>query len=371
MNLQNLKVAIVADWLTSRGGAENVVKIFTDIFPNSPIYTTIFDKSKFPEFKNKKIITSFLQHIPFSKKHHSWFIDFMPTIFENFDFSKYDIVLSSSHSVSKGILTSPYTMHICYCHTPPRYLWDESNEYIKKSRFPWILKKFYIPNKLKKLRIWDQASSSRVDYFISNSNYIKHKIQKYYHVESEIIFPPVELDKFEFNNQKKDYFLYIGRIVNQKKVDFLVDVFNELELPLKIVGEGPYKSKLAKRAKPNIEFRGFVSDEERKNLYKYAKAVLFPQTEDFGIVPLEAMASGTPVIAYKKGGILDTLLEDQTGIFFDEYSISNFKKALDKLDNFIIDKGIFLNHIKKFSVDNFKNNIQNFIINKYQLWQKK
>ena len=361
MPLKDPKIAIVCDWLTNRGGAERVIYAIHQMFPDAPIYTTLFNKN-LHEFKNAKIITSYLQKIPFASKRHQFFLPLMPQIFESFNLDEYDIVISSSHACAKGIITKPKTLHVCYCHSPMRYVWDNAKTYIKEYEMNPILK-FIAKPFLHRIRLWDKLAAARPDHYISNSEFIKEKIKKFYKRDSEVIHPPVDTQKFQISNEPKTYYLAIGRLTPYKKFSLLLDVFNGLNEKLIIVGKGVEYKKLKSMASKNIEFLGHVSESELANLYANAKALIFPQEEDFGITPLEAMASGTPVIAYKAGGALETVIPGVTGIFFDkqdpisiEAAIYKFEKMHDKFDPEKIKK-----HAEKFSIENFAVKISDFL----------
>lgn len=359
------KIALVCDWLTSRGGAERVIYALHKIFPQAPIYTSLYDEN-LSEFEDAEIIVSYLQNIPFAIKNHRFFLPLMPQIFESFDFKEFDIVISSSHSCAKGIIVKPDTLHICYCHSPMRYLWDNHHSYIQEYEMSSFLKKFSSPF-LHNIRIWDKLASARPDYYIANSKYIKDKIKKFYRRDSEVIHPPIETERFKITDAPKTYYLAVGRLTPYKKFSLLVDVFNELDEKLVIVGEGVEYKKLKERAKKNIIFLRNVSEKELAGLYANAKALLFPQAEDFGITPLESMASGRPVIAYKAGGSLETIKEGVSGIFFDEQTPISLEAALYKFekmhDEFNPQK--IRKHAEKFSMENFTEKMRDFINKAY------
>lgn len=370
MSLQNLKIAIVCDWLTTLGGAERIIQGLHRLFPDAPIYTALFDKN-IPGFEHARIIPSFLQKIPFARKHHQWFLSLMPIAFEQFDLSDFDIVISSSHSCAKGIITKPKTMHICYCHSPMRYVWDNCHRYVEEYRLNPIIKKF-VPKMLHKIRLWDRLAAQRVDYFIANSKHVKKRIQKYYQRDADVVYPFVDIKKFHLGKKIDSYYLAVGRLTSYKKFDLLIDTFNELCLPLKIVGTGVEKEKLEKKANANIEFLGRVDDQELANLYAESRALLFPQNEDFGIAPLESFASGRPVIAFRDGGALETIIEGETGLFFDEQNIISLKSAVQKFERTIdqFDPLTIQKHAQKFSYDVFCKNILDVVDRRFKEWGK-
>lgn len=357
------KIAIVADWLTSFGGAERVILALHEMFPYAPIYTSIYNSKKCKGFEKADIRTSFIQHLPGSKNHHQMYLPLMPYAFESFDFSEYDIVLSSCHSCSKGVITNPGTLHICYCHSPMRYVWDGCHEYVKQYNVPWPISSL-VPFYSTKLRIWDRAAADRVDQYIANSAFISKRIKKYYQRESDVIHPFVDLDKFEVKKEmvKDGYFLALGRLIPYKKFDLVVQVFNELKLPLKIIGTGKDEKKLKKMANSNIEFFGFVSEKELGKFYREARALIFPQIEDFGITPLEAMACGTPVIAFQGGGALETI-DEKSGVFFGQQNAASLKEAIIKFENSSFDPKAVRKQAEKFSKKIFEEKIKHLIDN--------
>lgn len=357
-----MRVALVHDYLVQYGGAERVLECLAEIFPLAPIYTLVYDEKLFKNiFGKRKIYTSFLQSLPFSKSHHRSFPILMPMAIESFDLSAYDLVISDSNSYAKGIITNPETLHICYCHTPMRYAWDDCHSYAQAFPFSFITRKL-VPVAMNYIRLWDKISAERVDKFIANSAFVSRRINKYYRKEAAIIHPPVDISFYEkcLAGGKKDYFLVVGRIIQYKRFDLVVEAFNILGLPLKIIGDGPEAGRLKKRAKKNIQFLGWLSDEETRNYYAGAKAFVFPQEEDFGIVLLESMASGTPVIAYRGGGALEVVKEGINGVFFGEQTVDSLVSAVQNFNknNFIgeiirksvagFDKKFFKKRIKEF-----------------------
>src|SRR3989344_4636497 len=323
-----MKIALVHDYLTQFGGGERVLAALCEMFPEAPIFTLIYDeKNTGGIFKSREIHTSFLQKIPGSKKFFRAFIWLMPLAVEQFDLSGFDIVISVSHSFGKGIITKPGTKHICYCLTPTRYLWD--NSFFPFKPFSQIL--------LTYLRNWDYQAAQRPDYFIASSNAVKERIKKYYQRDSEVIYPPIETDKFYISQESKDYFLMVGRLVPYKRFDLAIDAFSKLsDEKLFIIGDGPEKKKLEIRSKKlvsdNIKFLGFISEKELSKYYANSKALIFPQEEDFGIVALEAMASGRPVIAFHSGGALETVIEKETGSFFNNQTAESLIEAVKDFD---------------------------------------
>lgn len=324
-----MKIALVHDYLVQNGGAEKVLQAFCEIFPYAPIYTLVYDEESMdPFFKERRIYTSSLQKFSFARKKHRLFPPFMPVAIEQFDFSKYDIVLSSSHSYAKGIITGPQTQHISYIHTPMRYAWDDCQKYIADFYFPKFVKRF-IPFVMNYIRVWDWVSAQRPDKIIANSRFIEKRINKYYQrTVDTVIHPPIETKRFHVTKEHQNYFLMVGRLVPNKRFDIAVEAFNNNGLPLKIIGDGPERKTLTARAKNNIEFLGRVSDTDLANYYANCRAFLFPQEEDFGIVAMEAFSSGRPIIAYHGGDIVEHMEKGKTGILFSDQSATGINAAI-------------------------------------------
>jgi len=292
--------------------------------------------------------------------------------FEQFDLSKYDVVISNGHAEAKGVITKPETLHICYCHTPIRYYWSNYHDYIRNPRYGVLnpLVKLGMPYLINYLRMWDSVAADRVDYFIANSKYVAKRIKKYYRRDATVIYPPVDTARFKPASKVKDYYFAAGRLIPYKQFDLIVEAFNDLGLPLKIAGSGPELKKLKKMAKPNVEILGYVSDEELEKLYAEAKVFIFPQEEDFGIAPVEAMACGRPVIAYGKGGALETVKKGVTGIFFKEQTPQCLINTIRKFDPDVFQPTKIRQHALNFDTKVFQRKIKNFVKEKYQEYQK-
>lgn len=369
-----MRIAFVHEYLNQFGGAERMLQVLCALYPRAPIYTLLYDRDATGGvFDGRVIKTSFLQNLPFTKKHHRVFPLLMPLAIEQFDFSEYDIVLSVSASFAKGIITKPHTKHICYCLTPPRFLWDNSQKFVEEFGYSKLVKKL-LPPFITYLRIWDKEASLRVDEFWSISDFIQGRIKKYYSKDSKVIYPPVNVSKFHLADKISDYFFMAGRLVSYKRFDLAVKVFNKNGLPLKIVGIGPEFNKLrslasgtsrSKASGKNIEFLGLVSDEKLAELYSNAQACIFPQEEDFGIVPLESMASGRPVIAYRAGGAVETIAENKTGVFFDEQNQESLQAAIEKFHNLDFSPEACRQQAERFDVEVFKNNIFKILNSKF------
>jgi len=372
MLLSNQKMALVHYWLTGMRGGEKVVESICNLFPDIDIFTLVYDKSKITESINRhKISTSFIQKLPFAMKKYQTYLPLMPLAIERFNLSDYDIVISSESGIAKGVLTRPETCHFCYCHTPMRYLWNMYFDYLKNENIKFLKRKI-IEVFFNYLRVWDLATASRVDYFISNSNNVRKRILKYYRRDSTVIYPPVDVEGMIFEDKKQDYYLIVSQLVSYKRIDLAVKAFNELKKELIIIGEGQEYRKLKKIANSNIKFLGWQSQENLKQYYANAKAFIFPGEEDFGITPVEAQASGTPVIGFGRGGLLETVIEGKTGLFFyrQDYkdltsAIENFESNTSRFDCYKMRENSL-----KFSRENFEDNLRKFIEEKYQEYYK-
>lgn len=356
-----MNIALVHDWLPFMGGAERVLSNFCDLYPGAPIYTTICNYSKIDgNLKNANIITSKLQKKKEVSNHRKLF-PFMMTAIESFDLNGYDIVLSDSSSIAKGVITAPDTMHICYCHSPMRYGWEFSYEYAGKMAGKGSLKNKLLNYFLSAVRLWDSASSDRVDYFIANSENVAKRIWKHYRRESVVIHPPVRCNLFNVGDIDEDYFLIVSRLQEYKRIDIAIEACNKLNIPLIIIGDGPDRERLEKLAGSTVKFLGRQSDETIKEYYSKCKAFLFTGEEDFGITPLEAMASGRPVIAYRKGGALETVVENVTGVFFDKQDPDDLVNSINIFNDTKFDKAVIRKHAETFDEEIFKNKIQNYV----------
>jgi glycosyltransferase involved in cell wall biosynthesis len=354
--LKNKKIALVHDFLLKLGGAERVLKVFADMFPDAPIYTLLYDeKSVGDVFPKERVRTSSLQKLPgFIRKRQKYLLHKMPRAIEEMDFSEFDIVLSSNSAFSHGIVTNSDTKHVCYCHSPMRYAWDWTHEYIKEQNLGRV-KKAAVAILLNKIRMWDQIAADRVDDYIANSKTVRNRIMKYYRKDSEIIYPPVDISRFTPQKKKENFFLIVSTITPYKKIDLAVQLFNKIGKELVIIGEGPQKAYLQSISGENISFLGFKSDKETAQYFQNARALIFPGEEDFGITPVEAMACGTPVLAYGKGGVTETVIPGVTGEFFRKPTVDSMERGLAKL--LLNEKKYVMKelreHAGKFSQDRF------------------
>ncbi|MFH1098458.1 MAG: glycosyltransferase [Candidatus Uhrbacteria bacterium] len=323
-----MKLALIHDHLNQIGGAERVLLALTDVFPQAPIHTLLYEPAKIADFfHDREIRTSFIERLPGGRRRFKWFLPFMPTAFESFDLSKYDIILSSSSALSKGVIAHPHQLHICYCHTPTRYLWSDYHEYLEQLPERRIVK-VVLPMFLTRLRMWDYQAAQRVDRFIANSQWVATRIKKYYGRDADVIHPPVDTRYFNVGDGSGGYLLILSRLRPYKKVDLAIEACNRLKLPLVIAGSGEDESRLRKIAGPTVRFVGAVSDGNRRALYAQALAFIHPQEEDFGITAVEAMAAGRPVIAFRRGGATETVIDGETGVFFDEQTWEGLADAI-------------------------------------------
>ncbi len=357
-----MKVAIVHDYLNQMGGAERVVMAFHDIFPDAPIYTSIYDPERVdPAFQKMDIRTSFMQKLPLVTKHHQPYLPLYPFAMEALDLRGYDLVLSSSSAFGKGVITRPETLHICYCHTPMRWCWNYE-EYVEREQLGKVARRV-LPFFITGLRVWDQTSAMRVDHFIANSPVIAERIQKYYRREAVVIPPPVEASRFPSDpaTEVEDYFLLLGRFVPYKRFDLAIEACNRLRLPLVVIGKGRDEERLKRLAGPTIRFLGRLSDEEVIHYYRHCRAFLFPGEEDFGITPLEAQAAGRPVVAYGSGGALASVVDGVTGAFFQEQTVESLAEVLANFNERNFDPYAIRNHALEFDTPRFQRRIMQFI----------
>lgn len=355
----NGKVAIIHDWLNGMRGGEKVLEEILEIFPNADIFTLFLDRKRISEkIKSHNIITSKLNRFKTIRNRYKLFLPFFPSTIEEFDLHDYELIISSSHCVAKGVIPSPDATHVSYIHSPMRYLWDQYYSYFGKTSG---LKKSFIKWQISKLRQWDVVSSSRVDYFIANSNFVKQRIRKYYRRESEVIHPPVDIDLFQpGKNPTRDYFLTVSALVPYKKVYLLVEAFNKTGDRLIVVGKGPEEKKIKRIAKKNIEFKKNISNEELKILYQNAIALVFAGVEDFGISFVEAQACGIPIIAFRKGGVLD-IVKKNTGILFENQRIEGVIEASNRIREFDYKPSFIRKNSLKFSRKNFRDKVKKFL----------
>ncbi len=367
-NLENKKIAIVCDWIKDWWWAEIVLEQLLEIFPKADIFTSVFWQQEREIFKWKKITTSFIQKIPILNKSHKLALMLRPLAFESFDLSEYDIVISSTSAESKWVITKPETLQICYCHTPTRYFWSHYYEYINMMEF-WVLNflgKFLMPKIVHKLRIWDFIASYRPDYFLANSKNTASRIKKYYNRDATVLYPCLDIDKIPFYEEKEDYYFYAGRCIPYKKFNLIVDAFNLNWKKIKIVSnvKNDLSESLKNISKENIEWIYETDNKKINELHSKAKAFLFPPEEDFGLVPIAAMATWTPVIAYGKWWALETVKPWLTWIFFSEQTAESLNKTIEEFEKLEFNPKKIREHSMQFDKKTFKKNLLGFINSK-------
>jgi glycosyltransferase involved in cell wall biosynthesis len=362
-----LKTAIVHEWLVNYAGSERCVESFTNIWTDAPVYALVDflnEEERKIILKGKKAIPSFIQKLPFAKTQHRKYLPLFPLAVEQFDLNQYDLVISSSHAVAKGVLTNLDQLHICYCYTPMRYAWDLYHVYLKEAGLLTGISGLAAKMTLHKLRTWDIISSNRVDYFVAISNHISKRIKKTYNRDSVVIYPPVDVHLFECISEKEDFYLTASRMVSYKRIDIIVDAFTTMpDKKLVVIGDGPEMKKIKSKAGKNIEILGYQEFALLKAYMQKAKAFIFAAEEDFGIIVVEAMACGTPVIAFNKGGASETVNDNKVGVLFEKQSPESIKEAVLKFeavqDKF--DPSFIRTHSLKYGRNIFEDKIKTFI----------
>ena len=365
---------LVHDHLVQDGGAERVVRAMMQAWPEAPVYTLLYDAAKMgPDFKGQDIRTSYLQKIPGALRHYKWFLTLIDGAFRRFDFSDYDIVVSSSSGWAKSVRTSPDTLHICYCHTPTRYLWSDADRYIAETGYPAPLKALF-RMMLGRFRKKDLRAAKGVDTFIANSRHVAKRIKQYYHRDASVIYPPVDIDQFKPSRTSKDYFLIGTRLEPYKRVDLVIETLNRLKLPLMIMGDGTDRKRLERLAGSTVTFLGRVSDAKRRQLFAETQALLNPQEEDFGITTVEALASGTPVIAYGVGGAAEIITPRKTGLLFTPQTSEALEAAVREFQQRgkrRFDSKVLRQRAEEFSEDRFRKALKQSVDQTYRTFARK
>lgn len=363
-----MKKALVQDWYYVNGGAEKVIHSMTNIWNDFDHFSLIdFLNNEDREFilKGKHAQTSFIQNLPTAKSNHRKFLQLFPYAIEQFDLSDYDLIISSSGFVAKGVLTHHNQKHICYCHSPMRYAWDLYHKYLNDVGLNKGIKSLYVKRVLHKLRIWDIASLNRVDHFVANSNHIAKRIEKIYNRKADVIYPPVDVEKFELETNKEEFYITASRLVPHKKVKIIAQAFTKMkDKRLLVLGDGPEMKDIKSFATPNIELLGHVSQDELKSYFQKAKAFVFAAEEDFGIAPVEAQACGTPVICLGKGGCSETILDKKTGLFFYEQSPKAIIEAVNNFEKTDFDYSKIRENAVRFSKARFENEFEGYVSEK-------
>lgn len=367
MFLDKARIAIVHDYLNQKGGAERVVAVMHETFPDSPIFTSVVDlENTWPELAGADIRTTWMQGLPGIGKHFKKYLMLYPGAFKSMDLKGYDIVLSSSSAFAKGVEKAAGAVHICYCYTPMRFVWDYER-YVEREGFG-PLTRTVLPFFIKRLKNWDLKTKNNPDYYIAISTVVKERIRSFYGRDAKVIFPPVDVERFKPSGGTDDFYLVVSRLNPYKRIDLAIDAFNSLGLPLKIIGDGPYSERLKAMAGPNIEFLGYIDDSLQAEYYSRCRALVFPGVEDFGIVPLEANAAGRPVIAFKGGGALDTVVDGVTGLFFEEGTGASLAEAVRKIEDgeASFDSNRVRAHSLKFSKEVFVDELKRYIATVYE-----
>lgn len=360
-----MKIALISDWLTSYAGSEKVEAAILELYPEADIFTTVYNKRKFEGtvFENKEVNESFISRLPKAKKWYQKYLFLMPLAIEQFDLSNYNIIISSSHAVAKGVITGPDQLHVCYCHSPMRYAWDFQHQYLREAKIRGV-KNILARYILHKMRIWDYRTAMGVDFFIANSKYIARRIKKVYGRDSAVIYPNVAVNDFECNAKKSDFYLAASRLVPYKKMLLVADAFSHMpDKKLIIIGDGDQRRELEQRLTHNITYLGYQPFDKLKNYMQDAKAFVFAAEEDFGIMPIEAQACGTPVIAFGKGGSLETVLDRKTGIFFYNQDKDSICNAVNEFEEHGVEYSSekMREHANKFSSNRFKEEFKTFL----------
>lgn len=352
--------ALVHDWMNQIGGAEDVLEALVELYPHAPVYTSLYAPDKMPDsWRSWDIRTNFIDRLPFSHKKQQLYFPLYPFAFEQFDFSKTDLVISNKSGFCHGIITGPETLHICYCLTPTRYVWRYF-QYAEQEKLG-KLTKYGLQPFLTFLRQWDRLAADRVDHFIAISQEVRQRIGKVYRREATIIHPPVDTTRFEPSNRIDDYYLIVGRLVPYRRIDLLIEAFNEMQRPLLIAGNGRDRDRLEALAGPTVQFLGYVPDDDLPDLIARCKAFMFPGEEDFGIAPIQAMAAGRPVIAYAAGGALETIIPGKTGVLFAQQTVGDIIKAVESFDPQSMNSVEIQQHAAIFDTAVFKQKMSRFV----------
>ncbi|MCH2165774.1 MAG: glycosyltransferase [Marinovum sp.] len=354
-----MKVAIVHYWLVGMRGGEKVIEQLLDVFPDAVIITHVYDPSSVSDqIRAAEVRETFIGRLPGAKKHYQKYLPLMPHALEQVDMQEFDLIISSESGPAKGIIPRPDAVHLCYCHSPMRYIWDHYHIY--KAGAGWLTK-LVMPHLAHRLRIWDYTTAARVDHFIANSSFVAKRIETFYRRDAEVIAPPVATHEFMPTDELSDSYLLAGELVSYKRPDLAVEAFNASGRKLSIVGDGPMRQALEAKAGPNITFRGRIPFADLKAEFARCKALIFPGEEDFGIIPVEVMASGRPIVALGRGGALDSVVPDETGVYFDTPTVADLNAAIDGLEahpTMLASPQVMRDHAETFSEEVFRNKIR-------------
>lgn len=364
-----MKIALVHDWMNQIGGAEDVLEALVEMYPDAPIYTSLYRRDRMPShWQHWDIRTGFIDRLPWARKKQQLYFPLYPFAFEQFDFSEYDLVISNKSGFCHGIITGPETVHVCYCLTPTRYVW-RYHQYAEQENLGRMTRAL-LPPFLTFLRQWDRLAADRVDHFIAISQEIRRRIGKVYRRDAAIIYPPVDTSRFTPSSRVEDFYLFVGRLVPYRRLDLLIEAFNRMQRPLLIAGTGRDRERLEAAAGPTVQFLGFVPDDDLPDLLARCRAFLFPGEEDFGIAPIQAMAAGRPVIAYAGGGALETVLPGQTGALFAEQSVAAIIDAVESFDTTAVNPVTIRHHAEQYDTAVFKQQLRKFVARKLEAHQQ-
>ncbi len=365
-----MKVALVHDWMNQMGGAEDVLAALVELFPGAPVYTSLYAREKMPaSWRAWDIRPSIIDRLPFARRKQQLYFPFYPFAFEQFDFREYDLVISNKSGFCHGIITDTHTLHLCYCLTPTRYVW-RYHQYAEQENLGPLVR-LLLPPFLTQLRQWDRLAADRVDHFVAISQAVRRRIARVYRRDSTIIYPPVDTSRFAPAARVEDYYLFVGRLVPYRRLDLMIEAFNQLQLPLVIAGTGRDRDRLQALAGPTITFLGYVPDADLPDLMARCRAFLFPGEEDFGIAPIQAMAAGRPVIAYAAGGALDTVIPGETGALFTEQSAASIAATVRDFDPLGLSPAVLCAHARRYDVDLFRQQMMDFVnrkLDEHRTW---
>jgi len=348
-----MKLAMVCSWLNQYGGAERVLQVLHGMYPQAPVYTSIYLPEALPEtFRSWDVRPTFLNRVPLARRYPSLFLESFPLAFESLDLRGFDVVISVTSAFAHGVITSPRTQHVCYCLTPARFLWDHTR-YIERERIGRMTRWLLAP-RLVKLRQWDQIAAGRVDQFVAISRTVQARIAKYYRRESQIVYPPVALGDQGGVSEREPFYLVVSRLVPYKRIDLAVRAFTELGLPLRVAGDGRDRRALERIAGSNVSFLGYVDEATKRRLMQRCRALIFPGEEDFGLTPVEAMAAGAPVIAYSRGGACETLVDGETGVLFKEPTVASLVEAVERFERMAFDRERLVTQARRFEASVFE-----------------
>ena len=360
-------LALIHDWLNQLGGAEDVLAALVGLYPDAPLYTSLYDRDRMPaHWREWDIRTAFIDRLPFAHRKPQLYFPLYPFAFEQFDLRGYDVVLSNKSGFCHGVITGPETMHVCYCLTPTRYVW-RYHQYAEQEDLGRLTRAGLAPF-LTFLRQYDRLAADRVDHFIAISDEVRRRIAKVYRREATIIYPPVDVGRFAPSNRVDDYYLFVGRLVPYRRLDVLIEAFNKMGKPLKIAGSGRDRARLEALAGPTVEFLGFVPDADLPDLLARCRAFVWPGEEDFGISPLQANAAGRPVIAYAAGGARETVVPGVTGALFAEQSVAAIIETVESFDPLSVSPAAIRRHAEQYDIAVFKRRIADFVAQKYEAW---